>query len=232
MSMCWRSNSAAIVIALIATLWKKGWWVDPVGGILISAAIIWRWILVTLEQVTTLTLCSVTCILSDRRPDEHCVGFQRNRFAWNVQRRSATLCCPGPDPENGCILPRRSLTCALEPSLILRHIFQRPPGSLGLDPSSRLCPRRCGRSWATSLRSSSRSASSSSPAPTTKNSRYEFFLVARRLIRPLPPRYASASFARSSYAAPPVGLNLDPGGHNNLTYTKCRLSGQRKLEDD
>ncbi len=49
-----RSNSAAIVIALIAVLWKKGWWVDPVGGILISAAIIWRWVLVTLEQVIAL----------------------------------------------------------------------------------------------------------------------------------------------------------------------------------
>jgi len=44
---------------VIATLWKKGWWVDPVGGILISAAIIWRWVLVTLEQVQRSTAVAI-----------------------------------------------------------------------------------------------------------------------------------------------------------------------------
>ena len=48
------SNTAAIVIAVIAVLWRRGWWVDPVGGILISVAIIFRWVLVTLAQVRPL----------------------------------------------------------------------------------------------------------------------------------------------------------------------------------
>eukprot|EP01036_Dinobryon_divergens_P026867 gene26867-35559_t len=45
------SNSAAIVTIIIASNVKRAWWVDPVGAILISLVIIYRWIGVISEQI-------------------------------------------------------------------------------------------------------------------------------------------------------------------------------------
>mmetsp|Transcript_1565 Transcript_1565/g.4635 ORF Transcript_1565/g.4635 Transcript_1565/m.4635 type:complete len:426 (+) Transcript_1565:354-1631(+) len=38
------SNAGAIVTAAVASVWEKGWWVDPVGAIIISLYIVYRWI--------------------------------------------------------------------------------------------------------------------------------------------------------------------------------------------
>lgn len=45
------SNSVALATASIAVRSTGGWWVDPVGAIVISIAIIYRWIFVMSEQV-------------------------------------------------------------------------------------------------------------------------------------------------------------------------------------
>mmetsp|Transcript_10411 Transcript_10411/g.14342 ORF Transcript_10411/g.14342 Transcript_10411/m.14342 type:complete len:402 (-) Transcript_10411:66-1271(-) len=45
------SNTAAIVTISIASQVSKAWWVDPVGAILISLVIIYRWVQIISEQV-------------------------------------------------------------------------------------------------------------------------------------------------------------------------------------
>ena len=45
------SNVAAMATAILAFEWKKGWWVDATGAILIAVYIIWRWTQLTIEQV-------------------------------------------------------------------------------------------------------------------------------------------------------------------------------------
>lgn len=45
------SNTAAIVTIAIASSVRDAWWVDPVGAILISLVIIYRWIGIINEQV-------------------------------------------------------------------------------------------------------------------------------------------------------------------------------------
>ena len=45
------SNTAALVASSIAFHAKGGWWVDPIGAILISLAIIYRWIFLMKDQV-------------------------------------------------------------------------------------------------------------------------------------------------------------------------------------
>lgn len=45
------SSLTAILTGAIASWWTKGWWVDPVGGILISAYIIYAWGAICKEQV-------------------------------------------------------------------------------------------------------------------------------------------------------------------------------------
>ena len=60
------SNSVAIVTAAIAVKYKNMWWIDPVGAILISAIIIYRWYDVILDQVKVCTIilhiieCNIT----------------------------------------------------------------------------------------------------------------------------------------------------------------------------
>jgi cation diffusion facilitator family transporter len=46
------SNSVALATAFIAVYSKGGWWVDPVGAIVISIAIIYRWIFVMRYMLT------------------------------------------------------------------------------------------------------------------------------------------------------------------------------------
>lgn len=45
------SVAGALVTAVIASHWKSEWWVDPVGAIVISVWIIWRWVSLTYSQV-------------------------------------------------------------------------------------------------------------------------------------------------------------------------------------
>lgn len=45
------SSLTAILTGAVASWWSKGWWVDPVGGILISAYIIYAWGAICKEQV-------------------------------------------------------------------------------------------------------------------------------------------------------------------------------------
>ena len=45
------SNVVAILTGAAASWWHKGWWIDPVGGILISLYIIYSWGAICKEQV-------------------------------------------------------------------------------------------------------------------------------------------------------------------------------------
>ncbi|KAK9817796.1 hypothetical protein WJX72_002302 [[Myrmecia] bisecta] len=45
------SNLGAIATVTLAFRWRKGWWIDPVGAILIALVIIWRWTCMTYQQV-------------------------------------------------------------------------------------------------------------------------------------------------------------------------------------
>ena len=45
------SNAVAIMTAVLATRHRSVWWVDPVGAILISGIIMYRWYDVILDQV-------------------------------------------------------------------------------------------------------------------------------------------------------------------------------------
>jgi cation diffusion facilitator family transporter len=45
------SVAGALVTAVIASHWKEEWYVDPVGAIVISLWIIWRWVHLTYSQV-------------------------------------------------------------------------------------------------------------------------------------------------------------------------------------
>lgn len=45
------SNVVAILTGAAASWWHKGWWIDPVGGILISVYIIYSWGAICKEQV-------------------------------------------------------------------------------------------------------------------------------------------------------------------------------------
>lgn len=51
------SSLTAILTGAIASWWQKGWWVDPVGGILISAYIIYAWGAICKEQVPFIRQC-------------------------------------------------------------------------------------------------------------------------------------------------------------------------------
>jgi Co/Zn/Cd efflux system component len=45
------SNVVAILTGAAASYWREGWWIDPVGGILISLYIIYSWGAICKEQV-------------------------------------------------------------------------------------------------------------------------------------------------------------------------------------
>ncbi len=45
------SNVVAILTGAAASYWREGWWIDPVGGILISMYIIYSWGAICKEQV-------------------------------------------------------------------------------------------------------------------------------------------------------------------------------------
>ena len=45
------SNVVAILTGALASWWHEGWWIDPVGGILISLYIIYSWGAICKEQV-------------------------------------------------------------------------------------------------------------------------------------------------------------------------------------
>lgn len=45
------SNVVAILTGAAASWWHKGWWIDPLGGILISLYIIYSWGAICKEQV-------------------------------------------------------------------------------------------------------------------------------------------------------------------------------------
>ena len=45
------SNVVAILTGAAASWWHEGWWIDPVGGILISLYIIYSWGAICKEQV-------------------------------------------------------------------------------------------------------------------------------------------------------------------------------------
>lgn len=46
------SNVVAILTGAAASYWREGWWIDPVGGILISLYIIYSWGAICKEQVS------------------------------------------------------------------------------------------------------------------------------------------------------------------------------------
>ena len=56
------SSLTAILTGAVASWWSKGWWVDPVGGILISVYIIYAWGAICKEQVGCLP-CSAKSAL-------------------------------------------------------------------------------------------------------------------------------------------------------------------------
>jgi len=45
------SNLTAILCGGLGSISQKCWWVDPVGAILISAYIIWSWMIICMNQV-------------------------------------------------------------------------------------------------------------------------------------------------------------------------------------
>ena len=45
------SNIVAILTGALASWWHDGWWIDPLGGILISLYIIYSWGAICKEQV-------------------------------------------------------------------------------------------------------------------------------------------------------------------------------------
>ena len=49
------SNAAAIVCGIAASMSRKVWWIDPLGGILVSAYIIYSWALICKGQGKTAT---------------------------------------------------------------------------------------------------------------------------------------------------------------------------------
>ena len=51
------SNAAAILCGVGASLSRKCWWIDPLGGILVSLYIIWSWVVICMGQAS-LRSCS------------------------------------------------------------------------------------------------------------------------------------------------------------------------------
>ncbi len=50
------SNVVAILTGAAASYWREGWWIDPVGGILISLYIIYSWGAICKEQVSCIVV--------------------------------------------------------------------------------------------------------------------------------------------------------------------------------
>lgn len=58
------SNVVAILTGAAASWWHKGWWIDPLGGILISLYIIYSWGAICKEQVRLQeSHCIATCLV-------------------------------------------------------------------------------------------------------------------------------------------------------------------------
>lgn len=73
------SNVVAIMTGAAASWWHDGWWIDPLGGILISLYIIYSWGAICKEQAclahaykATSILCMSTPVLSD--PIHYCLA--------------------------------------------------------------------------------------------------------------------------------------------------------------
>ena len=86
------SNVVAILTGAAASYWREGWWIDPVGGILISLYIIYSWGAICKEQVSCIAVAHQSLL-------PLAVSLHHQLYAWHAVlyksiHASRTFCAP------------------------------------------------------------------------------------------------------------------------------------------